>query len=101
MDAARGRRGAAAAEEKNAFVFFALCSALRERRCTPREESMVDDVDVGEDGRQRAARSALSTYKVYFHAQLDPRVPTSSDFSRRSRGPRCPCVLALRWACWQ
>ena len=35
----------AAAVEKNAFVFFALCSALRERRCTPREVSMMNDVD--------------------------------------------------------
>lgn len=37
--------GAAAALEKNALVFFALFSALRERRWTPREVSMVDDVD--------------------------------------------------------
>ena len=40
--------GAAAAVEKNAFVFFALFSALRERRCTPREVSIVDDVDSGD-----------------------------------------------------
>ena len=31
--------------EKKAFVLFALFSALRERRCTPREVSIVDDVD--------------------------------------------------------
>ena len=34
-----------AADEKNALVFLALFSALRERRCTPREVSMVDDVE--------------------------------------------------------
>ena len=45
MDAARDRIGAAAAVEKNALVLRALFSALRERRCTPREVSMVDDVD--------------------------------------------------------
>lgn len=37
--------GAATAVEKKAFVLFALFSALRERRCTPREVSIVDDVD--------------------------------------------------------
>ena len=41
--------GAATAVEKKAFVLFALFSALRERRCTPREVSIVDDVD-GEVG---------------------------------------------------
>ncbi len=49
MDAARAMMGAAAAVEKKALVFFALCSALRERRCTPREVSIVDDVD--DEGR--------------------------------------------------
>lgn len=47
--------GAAEAVEKNALVFLALFSALRERRCTPREVSMVDDVDDGEDGGSRAS----------------------------------------------
>lgn len=37
--------GAATAVEKKAFVLFALLNALRERRCTPREVSIVDDVD--------------------------------------------------------
>ena len=37
--------GAAAAVEKKAFVRFALWNALRERRCTPREVSIVNDVD--------------------------------------------------------
>ena len=36
--------GAATAVEKKALVLFALCSALRERRWTPREVSIVDDV---------------------------------------------------------
>ena len=44
-DAARAIMGAATAVEKKAFDLFALLSALRERRCTPREVSMVDDVD--------------------------------------------------------
>lgn len=44
-ETARARAGAAAAVEKNAFVLRALFSALRERRCTPREVSIVDDVD--------------------------------------------------------
>ena len=44
-EAARARMEGAAAVEKNALVFFALFSALRERRCTPREVSIVDDVD--------------------------------------------------------
>ena len=53
MDATRAATLAAVAVEKNALVFFALFSALRERRCTPREVSMVNDVDddgVGEVG---------------------------------------------------
>ena len=40
--------GAATAVEKKALVLFALCSARRERRCTPREVSIVDvDSEVG------------------------------------------------------
>ena len=40
--------GAATAVEKKALVFFALLRALRERRCTPREVSIVDvDDEVG------------------------------------------------------
>lgn len=42
--------GAATAVEKKAFVLFALFSALRERRCTPREVSIVDDVNDDEEG---------------------------------------------------
>lgn len=53
--AARARAGATAAVEKNALVFFALLSALRERRCTPREVSMLDDVDDDEVGGSRAS----------------------------------------------
>ena len=34
--------GAATAVEKKALVLFAFCSALRERRWTPREVSIVD-----------------------------------------------------------
>lgn len=49
--------GAAAAVEKNALVFFALFSALRERRCTPREVSMLDDVDDDEVGGNRASQA--------------------------------------------
>ena len=41
--------GAATAVEKKVFVLFALFSALRERRCTPREVSIVDDVDEVEE----------------------------------------------------
>lgn len=44
-DAALAMAGAATAVEKKALVLFALCSALRERRWTPREVSIVDDVD--------------------------------------------------------
>ena len=54
----------AAAVEKNAFVFFALCSALRERRCTPRCVSMVDDVDDDEVG-ERTGR-ACQRIKLLF-----------------------------------
>lgn len=35
--------GAATAVEKKAFVLFALLRALRERRWTPREVSIVDE----------------------------------------------------------
>ena len=49
-DAARAMAGAATAVEKKALVLFALFSALRERRCTPREVSIVDDVDGGVGG---------------------------------------------------
>lgn len=49
-DAARASMGAATAVEKKAFVLFALFSALRERRCTPREVSIVDDVNDDEEG---------------------------------------------------
>lgn len=45
--------GAAAAVEKKAFVRFALCNARRERRCTPREVSMVGDDDDDEVGVER------------------------------------------------
>ena len=53
--AARARTVGAAAVEKKALVFFALLSALRERRCTPREVSMLDDVDDDEVGGSRAS----------------------------------------------
>lgn len=56
-EAARERMGAAAAVEKNALVLRALFSALRERRCTPREVSMVDDVDGDEVGERTRAGS--------------------------------------------
>ena len=55
VDATRAATLAAAAVEKNALVFFALFSALRERRCTPREVSMLDDVDDDEVGGSRAS----------------------------------------------
>lgn len=55
--AARAMTGAAAAVEKNALVFFALFSALRERRCTPREVSMLDDVGDDEVGGNRASQA--------------------------------------------
>ena len=35
--------------EKKALVFLALFTALRERRCTPREVSIVNDDDGDED----------------------------------------------------
>ena len=53
--AARAMTGAAAAVEKNALVFLALFSALRERRCTPREVSMLDNVDDDGVGASRAS----------------------------------------------
>lgn len=72
--------GAAEAVEKNALVFLALFSALRERRCTPREVSMVDDVDDGEDGGSRASWPA--PYKVPFYS------PTPASSDRMSERPR-------------
>jgi hypothetical protein len=39
----------AAAEEKNAEFFCALLTALRDRRVTPREVSIVNDDDDEED----------------------------------------------------
>lgn len=59
MEAARERIGTAAVVEKNAFVLRALFSALRERRCTPREVSMVDDDDDEVGERTRAGSPAL------------------------------------------
>ena len=56
--------GAAAAVEKKAFVLRALFSALRERRCTPRCVSMVDDVDDDEVG-ERTGR-ACQRIKLLF-----------------------------------
>ena len=52
--------GAATAVEKKALVFFALLRALRERRCTPREVSIVNDVDseVGEVSGGESTRLA-------------------------------------------
>jgi hypothetical protein len=72
-EAARERMGAAAAVEKNALVLRALLSALRERRCTPRCVSMVDDVDDDEVGERTDA--GLPAYKVGFHSPT----PASSD----------------------
>jgi len=36
-------RSGAAVEEKNALVFFALFTALLERRVTPREVSIIEE----------------------------------------------------------
>ena len=57
VDAARAATLATAAVEKNALVFFALFSALRERRCTPREVSMLDNVDDDGGGTSRASQA--------------------------------------------
>ena len=46
--AARATLGRAAVEKK-ALGFLALFTALRERRCTPREVSIVNDDDGDED----------------------------------------------------
>ena len=56
------RMEGAAAVEKKAFVFFALCSALRERRCTPRVVIMVNDDD-DEKGEQ-TRRSSVQVFHV-------------------------------------
>lgn len=50
--AARARMEGAAAVEKKAFVLFALCSALRERRWTPREVSIVKKEENDVRGRR-------------------------------------------------
>ena len=70
----------AAAVEKKAFVFFALCSALRERRCTPRVVIMVNDVDdeVGEQAR-RSTVPVFPRIKFLFALSFTSAVPTCSE----------------------
>ena len=78
--------GAAAAVEKNALVLFALLSARRERRWTPREVSIVGDVDddeVGESSPSAPAFPVLSSSSV---SVLNPAPPASSELSAFDSG---------------
>ena len=78
-----------AAVEKNALVFFALFSALRERRCTPREVSMVDDVDDEEVGMTRQADGPhkLQFELRYPRCRLPPKATASACASQRPTPP--------------
>ena len=79
VDAARAATLATAAVEKNALVFFALFSALRERRCTPRCVSMVDDVDDGGSGGKTVSRTGHPRIKFIFTLSSTSALPTFSD----------------------
>ncbi len=78
------RMEGAAAVEKKVFVFFALCNALRERRCTPRVVIMVNDVDdeVGEQAR-RSSVQVFPRIKFLFALSFTSAMPTCSESSLR------------------
>ena len=84
--------------EKKAFVLFALFSALRERRCTPREVSIVDDVDGGVGGAVvRASQPTRRGIKLAVQtptARCRP-APTSSVPTRPIRLPSLSLPRAL------
>ena len=78
--------GAAAAVEKNALVLFALLSARRERRWTPREVSIVGDVDDDEVGVRPPSVPALSVLTSISHSASQPAPPASSELSAFNSG---------------
>lgn len=52
---------------KNTFVFFTLCSALRERQCTLHEGIIVDDVDEVMVGQAERPAMKISFYSAQLH----------------------------------
>ena len=93
--------GAATAVEKKALVFFALLRALRERRCTPREVSIVDDVD-GEVGgavvrasqpTRRGINLAIQTPPA--RGRPAPTPPARAPPFRRVTRAACPACCPL------
>ena len=93
-DAARAMAGAATAVEKKALVLFALFSALRERRCTPREVSILDDVD-GRVGGAVVRASSRHVGNKLGRSNSDTPSPACPDHTR-PHTRRLPTVLPPR-----